>query len=336
MPNGELVGKAFEIVMSLAIAFSVGAIVLVILGYNPIEVYAILFKYGYGNVKYLMNKSTPLIMTGLAFAIPSIAGVFNIGGESQLYVGAFTALMTAYYTNNPLLALIVGALAGACLGWFIGALRVYRGINEVITAIMVNWVFFYVITYLIAGVFYNPQRPHESIPVPENARIKPIGDLSVIFSIAVIVALAYYYLLYYTDLGYRLRVSGLSPSSARYAGFDPSKAVLTSMLLGGAAAGLGGALLVLGITYNIDDMLSAVYGLGFTGIGIGLLGRNHPIGIIFSALFLSGLIIGGQWVELKTGAPPELADTLMGVIVIALAIPYVYRMIFRKLAEGRQ
>ncbi|AEC51232.1 ribose ABC transporter, permease protein [Pyrococcus sp. NA2] len=327
--------KLTEVLISVVMAFIVGAVVLLLLGHHPLEVYSILFKYGYTNINYLLNKSTPLIMTGLAFSIPSIAGVFNIGGESQLYVGAFLGLLVAYYTGNAIIAIIVGSLAGALLGLFIGILRVYRGINEVITAIMVNWIFYYLIAYLIASRFYNPEVSHESVPVPKSARIPSIGDLSLIFIIAVAVAIAYYYLLYFTDIGYKLRVSGISPASARYAGFDPNKSILVSMFLGGMAAGLGGVLLVLGVTYSIDDTLTAIYGLGFTGIGIGLLGRNHPIGIIFSSLFLSGLLIGGQWVELKTGAPPELADTLIGVIVIALAIPYAYRMLMKRIREGR-
>ncbi|CAB49376.1 ABC transporter permease [Pyrococcus abyssi] len=322
----------FEVAISIVVAFLVGAIALLILGYHPVAVYKVLFKYGYSNVNYLLNKSTPLILTGLAFSIPAIAGVFNIGGESQLYVGAFLGLLTAYYTGNAVLAIIVGIISGGLLGLFVGFLRVYRGINEVITAIMVNWIFYYLIAYLIASRFYNPEVSHESVPVPPQARI-PGG---VIFGIAVAFSILYYYILYFTDIGFKLRVSGLSPVSARYAGFNPSKAILTSMLLGGAAAGLGGVLLVLGITYSIDDTLTAIYGLGFTGIGIGLLGRNHPIGIIFSSIFLSGLLIGGQWVELKTGAPPELADTLIGVIVLALAIPYAYRMLLKRLKEGRE
>jgi len=331
----EKISKVTEVLLSVFMAFTVGAVALLILGYHPGEVYYILFKYGYSNLNYLLNKSTPLIMTGLAFSIPAIAGVFNIG-ESQLYIGAFLGLLTAYYTGNSILALIVGALSGGLLGLFVGALRVYRGINEVITAIMVNWIFYYLIAYLIAAKFYNPEVSHESIPVPPEARIGSIGGVSLIFLLAVLFAIFYYYLLYFTDVGYKLRVSGLSPASAKYAGFDPSKAIVISMFLGGVAAGLGGVLLILGITYSIDDTLTAIYGLGFTGIGIGLLGRNNPIGIIFSSIFLSGLLIGGQWVELKTRAPPELADTLIGVIVLALAIPYAYKMLIKKFTEGRK
>ncbi|AFK23191.1 ABC transporter permease [Pyrococcus sp. ST04] len=330
MPRGVRLEGVFEIAMSLVIAFAIGFIALVVLGYNPFEVYGILFKYGYGNTDYLLNKATPLLLTGLAFSIPAIAGFFNIGGESQLYVGAFTSLLVAYYTGNALLAIIVGILAGAALGFFIAALRVYRGINEVITAIMINWIFYFLLAYLITAKYSNPKIPYESVPVPESARIGGI------FIIATLVAVLYYFLVYFTDVGYKLRVSGLSPASAKYAGFDPRKSAIFSMLLGGASAGLGGSLLVLGITYSIDNTLSTVYGVGFMGIGIGLLGRNHPIGIIFSSIFMSGLLIGGQWVELKTGAPPELADTLIGVIVLALAVPYAYREIIRRIKEGRK
>lgn len=194
---------------------------------------------------------------------------------------------------------------------------------------MINWTMFYILAYLISAKYHDPKNPHESVPVPSEARIGGI------FIIAVLIAILYYYLLNFTELGYKLRVSGLSPKSARYAGFNPSKLILSSMLLGGLAAGLGGALLVLGITYAIDDTLSTVYGVGFTGIGIGLLGRNNPIGIIFSGIFMSGLIIGGQWVELKTGAPPELADTLVGVIVITLAVPQLYREIFKRIRREK-
>ncbi|MDI3474633.1 MAG: ral nucleoside transport system permease protein [Thermococcaceae archaeon] len=316
-----------EVLMSLIIAFAVGTVVLVVLGYDPIRVYSILFKYGYGNTDYLLKKSTPLLLTGLAFSVPAIAGVFNIGGESQLYVGAITALLVAHYTGSAIPAVIIGTAAGALLGLTIAALRVYRNINEVITAIMLNWTFFYFIAYLVSAKYANPKVPHESVPVPPGARIGGI------FFIAVLTALTYYYVLHFTEIGYKMRVSGVSPQSARYAGFSPEKMVLTSMLLGGAAAGLGGALLVLGATYTIDTTLSAIYGIGFTGIGIGLLGRNNPVGIIFSSLFMSGLIIGGQWVELKTGAPPELADTLIGVIVIALAVPYAYRLLMKKVGQ---
>jgi ABC-type uncharacterized transport system permease subunit len=323
----DYVQGAIEITLSGLIGFLVAGVILYVIGYDPLRVFNIMFSYGYMDLEYLMGKTTPLIMTGLAFSIPLLAGVFNIGGESQLYLGAITGLLTAYYTGNWLLAIIVGFIAGAAWGGLVAILRVYRGINEVITAIMLNWIAYYTIIYLILKYFSNPIYPQESIEVPVSAKLLAHDG----FILGLVGVALIYYLLYYTDLGYKIRVSGLSPGSAKYAGFSPSKSIIYSMLIGGGMAGYGGALLILSVSYSIDVTMSTLYGIGFTGIGVGLLGRNHPIGIIFSAMFIAGLIIGGQWVELKTGAPPMLSDAITGTIIIALAAPYAYRVITRYL-----
>ncbi len=330
-----------EIILSVAIGFLIVSVILVVFGYDPGEVISIMIKYGFRDWKYIFKRSTPFIMTALAFSIPSIAGVFNIGGESQLYVGALAGLLVAYYTGNPVLGLLASIAAGAGLGLFIAVLRIYRNINEVITAIMVNWIFYYLIVYLVTGIFYDPKISHQSVSVPESAQLPMVSLFGSLipsaFILAVAASLVFYYILYHTNTGYLLRVSGLSPSSARYAGYNPRRAVLYSMLLGGAAAGLGGGLLILGISHYIENTMSGLYGQGFMGIGIGLLGRNHPIGIIFAAIFFAGLIIGGQWIEFYTGAPPMLTDAIIGIIVIALSIPYAYRMLINwfRLGSGK-
>ena len=327
----EYLVTTIEILVSAIIGFSIGALVLYVLGFDPAKIYSILFTKGLSNPNYLLSKSTPIMLTGLAFAIPMLAGVFNIGGEGQLYIGALVSLVVVISTHNPVLGILAGMVAGAALGTFKAALKVYRGVNEVIAAIMLNWVMYFLILYLLTERLYNPKIPHESIPVPEDARLgkipTPLGDIRLIFFIAVIASLIIYYILYYTNIGYLLRVAGLSPKTAKYAGFNPNLAIIYSMALGGAMAGLGGALLLIGYVYSIDTTMSTLFGLGFMGIGVALLGRNNPVGIIFSAIFFSMLIIGGEMIELLAGAPPELADTLTGVIVIALALPYTYRML---------
>jgi ABC-type uncharacterized transport system permease subunit len=279
-------------------------------------------------------------ITGLAFSVPMLAGVFNIGGEGQLYIGAITSLMIAYYTGNAVVALVMGFLAGAALGAAIGALKAFRDVNEVVSAIMLNWILYFSILYLIVDKLYNPLMPQQSVPVPPSAQIGmipfPGGGIHGIFFIAVAAALITYYLIYYTDLGYVLRVSGLSPKSASYAGFNPRKSIVYSMTIGGGLAGLGGALLIQGYVHSIDITMSTLYGLGFLGIGVGLLGWNNPIGIIFSSVFFAMLIIGGEMVELTAGAPPELADTIIGIIVIALALPYAYKMLINTIRRWRE
>ncbi len=325
---------AFEITFSAVTGFLLGAIILWWLGYDPWRIYGIVFAGGISDPDYLLSKATPLMLTGLAFSVPMLAGVFNIGGEGQLYVGAITSLVTSYFTGNAVLGLAVGTFAGALLGGGIAALKVYRDVNEVVSAIMLNWILYFTILYVIVAHLYNPLMPQQSVPVPVTAQVgsipTPWGSVHSIFFIGAAAAILIYYILYHTKLGYVMRVAGMSPKSARYAGFSPEKSTIYSMMIGGGAAGLGGALLIQGYVHSIDVTMSTLYGLGFLGIGVGLLGWNNPIGIIFSSVFFSALIIGGEMVELTVGTPPELADVIIGIIVIALALPYAYNMLLNK------
>ncbi|MCE4606319.1 MAG: ABC transporter permease [Desulfurococcales archaeon] len=317
----EYITGAMEVTLSAITGFFIAGIILQSMGYNALSIFNIMITGGVSDLSHLAGKSAPLVMTGLAFSIPLMAGVFNIGGESQLYMGALAGLVGTYYSGNILIGLVLGFLAGAFWGWLMAALRVYRGINEVITAIMLNWTAYYFIIYLIIKYLPNPEKPYMSIQLPQSEML----SMNTTFLLSVLGALAAYYIIYYTDLGYKMRVSGFNPKTAQYSGFDPSKSILFSMALGGGLAGFGGALLVIGVSSGIDTTMTSLYGLGFTGIGVGLLGRNHPIGIIFSSLFFADLIIGGQWVELETGAPPYVSDTIIGIIVIALSAPYAYK-----------
>ena len=324
-----------EIVGSIGAGVAVGSVLLHVLGYNARDALYLLLISGYASPDYLLSRATFIMMTGLAFAIPLLAGLFNIGGEGQMYLGGLIALLTAITIPNPVVALLAGGLAGAALGLFIAALRVYRGVNEVITAIMLNWTLYYVTIYLITNRFYDPLAPHESIKVPIQARFGVIRGLHLIFPIAIVLTLLSYYVLYHTRIGYEIRVSGLAPKAARYAGFNPERAMLYSMGLGGLFAGFAGALNVLGFTYYIDTLLTTMFGMGFDGIGVALMGRCHPIGIILSSIFFSSLIIGGQNMQLALNAPKEVADTLSGIIIIALSLPYAYRMILNYVRARR-
>jgi len=319
----------FELLLAGVIGFLTAGLILFFIGYNPVEIYQIMFRYGFYKPDYLLSRSVAVMMAGLAFSIPALAGFFNIGGESQLYVGGFICLITTYYTGNVFIGLITGFLAGGLYGLILAVLRVYRGINEVITAIMINWLTYYIILYLILKYFLNPIQPHYSIQIPREIMLTPYTT----FTLAVIASIIAYVIIYHTELGYTIRLSGLSFKSAVYAGLNPRKAILYSLFLGGGYAGLGGALHIAGLVSGFDTTMSAVYGLGFMGIGVGLMGRNNPLGIILASIFYSGLVIGGQWVELKTGAPPYLADIIIGIVIIALSIPYAYRLIISYLTR---
>jgi len=324
----EVVEVVFELALSLFLGFVVGVVVLQLLGVDPFEYFRILVLTGFSDIGDLLSKATPLIATGLAFALPALAGLFNIGGEGQLFIGALASLAVAYFSSNPLLALIAGTAAGTGLGLIVGILRAYRDVNEVVSSIMLNWIVYYMTCFVLTVYLYNPIYPQNSVEVPPSARLAWIGSeewsVPSCFIVAVLICIAMHLLLYRTPLGYTIRLVGYSIRSAKYVGIDHRKVWLYSMALGGALAGLGGALYVLGVVYYVDTSVHMLEGLGFTGIGVALIARLQPLAIPIAAIFISGLMIGSSYVQVM-GVPPELAQLVIGIIIVALSAPYAYR-----------
>ncbi len=201
--------------------------------------------------------------------------------------------------------LAMGMLLGALWALPAAFLKVYRGVHEVISTIMLNWIAFFFVLWLVVGPPYaNPNDPpNKTIRIPpQSARLPLIGntDLSIAAPIAIIVAILVYYLLWHTTFGFGMRASGLNQKAARYGGVNPPKsAIIWSFIIGGITSGLGGAMKVMGEpppTYAISQGMANIYGLGFDGIGgVSLVGRNHPLGIILSAMFFG---------MLRAGTPP--------------------------------
>lgn len=343
----EVASTALEIVGSILVGVLAGVILLAATGYDPIQgMYYLLVAplTTPGGVSYVLVKPIFIILTGIAFAIPALAGVFNIGGEGQLYAGAITALAVGLATGNFVLALLGGVVAGSIVGLFIGWLKETRGANEVVTAIMLNLALFNMSLYLVTNVFGSRIYPNQSESLPKSAMLGYffIGRVKIYYSLILSIALAVvaYFLVYHTSVGYWIRVAGASPKTAKYAGISPSSAAVLSMLVGGAFGGAAGALAVAGYAGYIDVTLSSLYGLGFAGIGVALMGRNHPIGIVFSSMFFSLLIVGGGEIERNLlgpfgYAPKELADAVSGLIIVALALPYAYRMLIARVRQAR-
>lgn len=325
----DVIATVLELSVSLAMGVAISVLILTLFNYPATRCLSIMFSTGFNNVGYLLNIATPLIATALAFTIPMHAGLFNIGAEGQLYIGALASLTTSVITGNPVLAIVAGMLAGLAMGLAIGVLRVYRGVNEVVSSIMFNWILYYLTIFLLTYYLYDPVIPHQSVSVPSPARLTSIRiegvEVGLAFVLMFIVAIIADIVVYHTDVGYSIRVLGYSVRSAKYAGIDVGKVQLIAMALGGAFSGLGGALYLQGYVHAVDVTMSALYGLGYTGIGVAFLGRLHPLGVVASSIFISGLTIGGQIMELRTGVPPEVADVILGVVVASLALSYAYR-----------
>lgn len=349
-------------------ALLIGSIVILLMGENPINIYKMMFglavgnRDGWGNVLF---RATPLIFTGLTVAFAFRGGLFNIGGEGQVYVGAFLAAYVGFtFTELPAFLLIpltiIAAAAGGALWAFIpGFLKAKTGVHEVIVTIMMNWIassftFYLVLKYKAsatdamkaAGV--QQMIPHTK-EIAEAARLPRIATLlsyfnidfpshnplNISFFIAIIAAFVVYYILWKTSLGYEIRAVGYNPLAAEYAGINISRNIILTMLISGALAGLVGTNEVMGYKFRWRQEL--FLSLGFNGIAVALLGKNHPLGVVLSAILFGILSYGGALVNIFTAGkiPRELIMVIQSIIVILVVTTdeIVKRTIIRRKIE---
>jgi len=343
--NGKNFLKPFmESIIAVTIGVLVGAIVLAFSGYSPLEAYKALLdgalgsKYG---IALTLSSATPIMLTGLTFAISARTGIFNIGAEGTVYFGAIAAIAFTAAFANPLMGLLGGILFGAAWSLPAAFLKVYRGVHEVISTIMLNWIAFFGALYIVLGPLANPNDPNKTISVPVSARLGLIlkeTDLSWGFVIAVIAALLSYYLLWHTVLGYGMRASGYNERASKYGGINPKLAIIWSFVIGGIMSGLAGAVEVMGRppSYAISQGMANIHGYGFDGIGVSLVGRNHPLGIILSGIFFGMLKAGATSMQIEAGVPLEMVKVVQGIIVVAVAVPGLWDLVKNLFGRGRQ
>lgn len=329
-------GKPEELAKTLvagAFGFVIGYVVIFLYGYRPVAAYSALFMGAFGDsysISESMANAIPLILTGLTFAIGFRGGMFNIGAEGQLYLGALAAVTTSLLNISPalrfILSLVFSALAGIIWSIPVAVLKAARGVHEVISTIMFNWISHFLSFYLIANILVDPQRAEKTISIAEGSRFAVLvsgTSLSYGIVVAIIAAVVIYLLLWRTVIGFDIRVMGYNPRAAEYAGIEKWKIILVVFITGGVTAGLGGAVHVMGRppTYAVYSGMPSIRGLGFEGLAVAMIGRNHPIGIIFAAIFFGGLLSGGRMMQLFAGVPLEMVRIVEGVVVLFLAIP---------------
>ncbi len=327
--------------MAGLIGLGVGALIMWAWGYNPWPAYRVLFRESFGNTYGLASalaNATPLILTALAFSVGARAGLFIIGAEGMMYMGAMAAVAAGSLRLppgvHPLLSLAMAALAGILWGAVPAALRAVRGVHEVISTIMFNWLSHFLAFYLVANVLVDPVRAEKTVSVAKTARLPLLvrgTDLSFGIVVAVGCALLVYIWLWHTVRGYEIRAAGANPEAARYAGVSPRATILWVFALAGAMAGLAGAVETLGRppTYAVYSGLTNLAGFGFDGIGVAMIGRTHPLGIIPAAVFYGGLQAGARLMQMWAKVPFEMVRAVQGVIVLALALPELIRIIRR-------
>ncbi len=321
-----------------------GAAVMAAWGRDPWGAYAALFTGALGNVRALastLSRSLPLVLTGLTFAVGARAGLFNIGAQGQMLLGAVVALSCGLLSLPPgwhlLVALALSALAGALWALPVALLKLTRGVSEVISTIMLNWVAHWLTLYLVVQKLSDRVVGQRTFTVPMGMRFPVLqGELTWSWTVSVGMALFLFWFLWYHRQGYEVRAAGLNPRAARAAGISVSRAMVLALLLGGVSAAWAGAIQVLGrFPYAITSDLANLGNLGFDGIAVALIGRNHPLGILGGAFFFGVLATGAARMGLR-GIPLEMIQIVQGVIVVAMAAPEALRLLRRLRARQRE
>ena len=323
-------------ILAVLIALLIASIIILLIGKNPLMAYAVMLKGAFGSVRDLTNtivKTTPLILTGLAVGFGFRAGVFNIGAEGQMAMGALFATIVGMNlgTVPPFLAIpitmFVGMLMGAIWAGIAGFLKAKTGAHEVITTIMLNWIAYYLGNYMVAAPLAVGSGTPKSPEISASARLPVIISVQAIdltpgIIIAIIAAVIMYFLLERTSMGYEIKAVGFNPYASEYGGISVSKNVVLSMAVSGALAGLAGALEVMGLHHRYLGALTA--GKGFDGISIALIGQNHPIGIIFAALLIGSLRTGSNAMQFA-GISKHIVMIIQGIVIFLVAADRIVR-----------
>lgn len=297
---------------------------------------------GIGPIAESLTQATPLICGGLAVSLAFRTGLFNIGAQGQLIIGAILAGYVGFAWHLPvvihlILAVVAGIVGGAIWGGVVGLLKARTGAHEVIVTIMLNYVALYLLQWLLTTKsFKRPDRDDPISPiVDKNAQYPQFSDyrLHLGFVLALVAAVFVWWLLSRSTIGFELRAVGANPDASRTAGMSVGRAYVIAMLVAGALAGLAGTQQVLGTDLPLTDGVAA--SVGFDSITVALLGRGTPLGTVLAGLLFGALNAGGLQMQLQTQTPLTLTTVLQAVIVLFVAAPALVRGIFRFLPRER-
>ncbi len=364
LKTGRLLRPLFAIVCGLGIA----ALVMQLSGYNVREAYSALFTGATGiepgaargasqialgtlpvfSRPYHLNtfllaqslaKSTPLLFCGLAIALGLRAGLFNIGAQGQMTVGALAAAFVGQWgigkgdsgTFPPLLhitlVLMAGAAAGALWGALPGLLKAYRGVHEVIATIMLNYVAINATTYFVTHTLKDPNSAAaQSARIAKSAWLAPFvagSNLTAGFLLALLAAAALAFLIGRTSLGFRIRAVGMGADAAAAAGISVPRTLIVTMALSGALAGLAGGVEVVGVQHRFIQGIASNY--GYDGIAVALLGGLGGGGVGLSALFFGALSSGAAHMQTLTDVPDSIAVIVQAIVIIFVGVRYIRR-----------
>lgn len=324
--------------IAIIVSFLVGGILVAAFNHNPVVAYSAMLKGSLGDLNKFgetLVTVTPLILTGLAVAFAFRCGLFNIGAEGQFIMGAIAAVWAGSSFNglpallHVTLTLLVGACAGGLWAGIIGFLKAKVGSHEVINSIMMNYIAMYLSNFLVMTALNVPGKAY-SLNISDSAKLWRFAENFQQFNhsrvnggiiIALLVAVAAYYLLNKTIRGYEIRAVGFNPHAAEYGGINVAKNIVLAMFISGLFAGLAGAIMTAGVQYRVNNLFG-FSGYGMDGIAVALVGNNNPIGVILSALLFGILQKGGPLMQID-GIPKEVVGIVQGIIILFVAANFV-------------
>ena len=318
--------------IAVSISFLLGAVVILVIGKNPLLAYGEMIRGAFGKQVYLMNtlkRATPIIMGGLAVCVAWRSGYEAMGGEGQMILGAVAAALAGYYLPVPgwlripaalLAAAAAGALYSAVAGWLFERFDV----TFVISTLMLNYIANYFAAYLCNYPLRDPEanvyqmQNAQTGKLPAEATLPPImkGWVHWGFVLAVILA---WFLFKKTSFGYKSRMGGLNPRFALYGGINARRMLYLVMLLSGVMAGLGGAFETLGSKSRYVDQMIFSTGYAWTGMVAALLANMNPVGTLLASILLAGLAVGGSTMMLNMDIPLEVCNIIEGIITLFMS-----------------
>ncbi len=316
---------------AVAAALVVGGIVIALIGHDPIRAYGAIWRGSFGSVDdtaETLLKATPLLLIGLGVVVAFRAGVFSIGAQGQLLLGAAFAtgvgLALSELPAPALLPLMIAAgfLGGALWALVPGMLRAYLGINEVVVTLLMNYIAVELIAFLVNGPWRDPHAVESwTPPVGEGGWlpiIVPSTRLHAGILVALAVTMAIAVLLFKTSQGYRLRAIGANARSATYAGISVRRQILVAMVASGGLAGLAGMVEISGVYHRLILDISPNY--GYTAIAVALLGRLSPVGTLLASILFAALLVGGESLQRTERIPVAFVLMLQGLIIVGALV----------------
>ena len=332
----------YNTLFTIAVSLIFGAVVIALMGENPVEAYRELIKgafWGKFNFGGTLERFVPLLLTALAFAVSSKVAVFNVGVEGELYLGAIAAAWAGVaFTGLPALlhiplCILIAMAAGGAWAAIPGALKAYYRVNEVCTTILFNYVAIYITSYLVGYPLSAKNGVPQTAPVADTAHLARIlmpSRANTGLYIALVALVVVYWLVHHSTLGYRMRCVGENPGYAEHVGIKARQTMVWGMVLSGSLGGLAGAIEVMGIYGSFLDNFSV--GIAFDGMLAALIARNDIRLVPVLAFFLAVLKAGSLGMERFTGIPKSLVDAIIAMFILLAAMEGLFMIRRRKAA----